>query len=85
MFTVFPSRFVGIREIIGKSGEMFYSEFISESREILKQVQDETIIPALSRNCDIQLTVKNLQGTIFSFLIVHYSLLIEISQETCRR
>jgi hypothetical protein len=53
MFTVFPFRFDGTREIIGKSGEMIYSEFISESLEILKQVQDETSTPALSRNCEV--------------------------------
>lgn len=32
---------------------MIYSEFISESLEILKQVQDETSTPALSRNCEV--------------------------------
>jgi hypothetical protein len=45
-------RLIGITGIIGKSGAIFYSEFISESPEILKQVQDEMSTPALSRNCE---------------------------------
>ena len=55
---------------------MIYSEFISESLEILKQVQDETSIPALSRNCEV---MYNLDCIIYNefnstFLILNYTL-----------
>jgi hypothetical protein len=40
MFTVFPSRLVGAREIIGKSGEVLNPELVSGS-EIPKQVRNK--------------------------------------------